>query len=171
MTVATFTCETSEKIISAWEIADQSKSNFLNFIETCGIAQEKKVYKHADFLVKDISDINEWLVFLDGDMDKMDDANYAFRTNRIEKINLSLEDFVNICSNNLKDGMELFFQYECAPHIESRLAKKIESGELTFEFIYNKSKEDNWYNTAWNFASSNWLVQHEYDRKGQRVLN
>lgn len=112
-----------------------------------------------DFLIKSDSSLKVFLSkFWSGTYDRefysSDIGNYHLH--RLISSEMSFDEFKDLFSFDQRNCIETHFQKPCTNLELSKLAKKLKSGELTLEFIFNKSKEDNWYNSVGKFVRSNW---------------
>jgi hypothetical protein len=156
----TTTCKEldANKIILSLELMGESKAHLLTFICACGFDNDHKEYKRVDFLIKQRGDLTEWIKLFNGDIDSITETTDKFKERKIKKLNIGKDEFIVSSIKSLKNGLQEFFQVECSELEITKINAKLHSKELNLEFIYNRSKEDNWYNTAGKFARSNWKV-------------
>lgn len=64
-----------------WE---RSKEEFLKWITECGIMEDDKTYIDLDFLINDPTDIQDWIGYFDGDIERIVVATESYKQWMIE---------------------------------------------------------------------------------------
>ncbi len=152
----------ANEIILSMELMKESKAHLLTFINACGFDKGNREYKRIDFLVKQRSDVLRWVeIFVkrfDSDVDDIKKTTDEFKEYKVKNSTISLLDFILASTKNLKTGLEEYFQVECSSDDLIKISEKLHSNELDLTFIYEKCKENNWYNSVDKFFRSKWNI-------------
>ena len=139
---------------SAW---NSKKNVFLMWLSNeCEVLSDSLEYHRAALLIESEEDLVKWESLFSGDIDEISDINNKIKQWKSDNDNYSKQEFLRDCSINLDLALKRLLMEESPEWALDKLNTMLEVGKISFNIIYDVSKDDPFFDRISKFVRYDW---------------